>query len=254
MIKHLLFLVYAIASYVIFLATFLYAVGFVGGFLVPTQLDSPSRGPLAAAVCIDLGLLGVFALQHSIMARRWFKERWTQVVPWTIERSTYVLCASLALLLLFWQRRPIDISVWSIDSAGARLAIWALCAAGWASVLAVTFYISHFDLFGLRQVWLPLLGRPYIPVAFRTPAPYRLVRHPLYLGFLIAFWATPHMTLAHLLFAVATTAYIVLAIQFEERDLIHEHGSHYQTYRRTVPMLMPRLFRRALGDSATPGR
>jgi protein-S-isoprenylcysteine O-methyltransferase Ste14 len=243
--KHLLFLVYAVVSYVIFLATFLYAIGFVGGFLVPTQLDAPSRDPLPIALGIDVGLLTLFALQHSVMARKWFKERWTQIIPWAIERSTYVLCASLALLLLFWQWRPIGISIWSIDGANARLAIWVLCAAGWGTVLAMTFYINHFDLFGLRQVWLPLLGRPYVPVSFRTPMPYRVVRHPLYLGFLLAFWATPHMTLAHLLFALATTAYILLAIQFEERDLVREHGSQYQTYRRAVPMLMPRLFRRA---------
>ena len=156
-----------------------------------------------------------------------------------------MLCASLALLLLFWQWRPIGIVVWSIDAANARLAIWVLCAAGWATVLAMTFYINHFDLFGLRQAWLPLFGRPYAPVSFRTPLPYRVVRHPLYLGFLIAFWATPHMTLAHLLLAVSTTAYIVLAIQFEERDLIREHGSSYNAYRHRVPMLIPRLFRRS---------
>lgn len=242
--KHLLFLAYAIVSYVIFLSTFLYAVGFVGGFLVPTQLDAPSRGPLPVAVGVDVGLLTLFALQHSVMARKWFKERWTQIIPWAIERSTYVLCASLALLLLFWQWQPIGISVWSIDGERTRLVIWALCAAGWSTVLAITFYINHFDLFGLRQVWLPLRGRPYVPVSFRTPFPYRVVRHPLYLGFLVAFWATPHMTLAHLLFAISTTAYILLAIQFEERDLVREHGSLYQTYRRTVPMLMPRPFRR----------
>lgn len=242
--KHLLFLVYAVSSYAIFLCTFLYAVGFVGGLVAPTQLDSPSRDPLPIAAGIDVGLLTLFAVQHSVMARKWFKDRWTQIIPWAIERSTYVLCASLALLLLFWQWRPIGITVWSIDGAGARFAIWALCAAGWGTVLAVTFYINHFDLFGLRQVWLPLLGRPYVPVSFRTPFPYRVVRHPLYLGFLVAFWATPRMTLAHLLFALATTAYILLAIQFEERDLIREHGSLYLTYRRAVPMLMPRLLRR----------
>ena len=242
--KHLLFMTYAVVSYVIFLATFLYAIGFVGGFLVPTQLDAPSRGPLPLAIATDAGLLTLFALQHSIMARKWFKERWTQIVPWTIERSTYVLCASLALLLLFWQWRPIGILVWNIDEVYARLAIRALSAAGWATVLTMTFYINHFDLFGLRQAWLPLLGRPYLPVSFRTPLPYRLIRHPLYFGFLLAFWASPHMTLAHLLFAVSTTGYILLAIQFEERDLVREHGSEYQTYRRTVPMLTPRLFRR----------
>jgi protein-S-isoprenylcysteine O-methyltransferase Ste14 len=247
--KHLLFMLYAAVSYVIFLATFLYAIGFVGGFIVPTQLDAPSRDPLLLAIGIDAGLLTVFALQHSIMARKWFKERWTQIVPWAIERSTYVLCASLALVLLFWQWRPIGIVVWSIDGANARLAIWTLCAAGWATVLAMTFYINHFDLFGLRQAWLPLIGRPYVPVSFRMPFPYRVVRHPLYLGFLIAFWATPHMTLAHLLFAAATTAYIVLAIQFEERDLVREHGSHYQTYRRSVPMLIPLLLRRSVAQN-----
>jgi methanethiol S-methyltransferase len=251
--KHLLFLVYGVVSYVIFLVTFLYAIGFVGGFVVPTQLDAPSRDPLALAACIDVGLLAVFALQHSIMARRWFKERWTQIVPWAIERSTYVLCASLALLLLFWQWRPIGISVWSIDGTGARETLWVLCAAGWATVLVMTFYINHFDLFGLRQVWLPFVGRAYVPVSFRTPLPYRVVRHPLYLGFLVAFWATPHMTLAHLLFAVSTTAYILLAIQFEERDLVREHGSRYQTYRRAVPMLIPRFFRRATEDSVVSG-
>lgn len=242
--KHLLFMVYAMISYLIFLATFLYAIGFVGGFLVPTQLDGPSPGSRPIAVCIDVALLALFACQHSIMARKWFKERWTQVIPWAIERSTYVLCASLALALLFWQWRPLGITVWNITGSEARLAIWVLCAAGWATVLVMTFYINHFDLFGLRQVWLPLLGRPYTPISFRTPLPYRLVRHPLYLGFLVAFWATPHMTLAHLLFAAATTAYIVLAIQFEERDLIREHGSRYQMYRRAVPMLVPRLLRR----------
>jgi methanethiol S-methyltransferase len=242
--KHLLFMVYAVISYVIFLVTFLYAVGFVGGFLVPTQLDAPSRDPLPAAVGIDAGLLALFALQHSIMARKWFKERWTQLIPWAIERATFVLCASLALLLLFWQWRPIGLSVWSVDGVHAREAVWALCASGWATVLAMTFYINHFDLFGLRQIWLPLHGRPYVPVSFRTPLPYRVVRHPLYLGFLAAFWATPHMTLAHLLFAASTTVYIVLAIQFEERDLIREHGSRYEIYRRSVPMLIPPLFRR----------
>lgn len=243
--KHLLFMLYGIVCYGIFLGTFLYAIGFVGGFLTPTQLDSPARAPLASAIAIDTGLLALFALQHSIMARKWFKERWTQIIPWAIERSTFVLCASLALLLLFWQWRPLGILLWNIEGAQARLAIWALCAGGWATVLVMTFYINHFDLFGLRQVWLPLRGRPYVPVSFRTPLPYRIVRHPLYLGFLVAFWATPHMTLAHLLFAGATSAYILLAIRFEERDLVREHGNQYQTYRSAVPMLAPRLFRRA---------
>jgi methanethiol S-methyltransferase len=238
-LKRLLFFVYGVASYLIFLVTFLYAIAFVGGFAVPTHLDGRVQSSLAAALAIDCALLTVFAVQHSVMARRWFKERWTQIVPWTIERSTYVLFASLALLLLFWQWRPIGIQIWSVENAAARVVLWTLFAAGWATVLTVTFLINHFDLFGLRQVWLPLIGKPYARVPFRTPLPYRFVRHPLYFGFLLAFWMTPTMTLAHLVFAFATTAYIVLAIQFEERDLVSEHGAEYEEYRRTVPMLLP---------------
>jgi protein-S-isoprenylcysteine O-methyltransferase Ste14 len=239
MLKRLLFFAYGVAAYLLFLFTFLYAIAFVGGFVVPRRLDGPLETSLTAAIAIDCALLAVFAIQHSVMARRWFKERWTQIIPWTIERSTYVLCASLALLLLFWQWRPIGIEIWSVENPAARAALWTLFAAGWATVLVVTFLINHFDLFGLRQVWLPLVGKPYTPVSFRTPLPYRFVRHPLYFGFLLAFWMTPHMTLAHLVFAVATTAYIVLAIQFEERDLVAEHGASYEAYRRKVPMLLP---------------
>ena len=241
MFKRLLFFAYGVASYLIFLATFLYAIAFVGGFIVPRRLDGPLETSLAAAIAVDCALLAVFAIQHSVMARRWFKERWTQIVPWAIERSTYVLFASLALLLLFWQWQPIGIEIWSVDGVAVRAVLWTLFGAGWAIVLVVTFLINHFDLFGLRQVWLPLVGRPYTPISFRTPRPYRHVRHPLYFGFLLAFWMTPHMTLAHLIFAIATTAYIVLAIQFEERDLVAEHGAAYEAYRRRVPMLVPSL-------------
>jgi protein-S-isoprenylcysteine O-methyltransferase Ste14 len=173
------------------------------------------------------------------MARRWFKERWTQFVPWSIERATYVLASSLALLLLITQWRPIGIEIWSIENPVGQVILWTTFAVGWATVLVSTFLINHFDLFGMRQVTLPLLGRPYTPVSFRTPFLYRYVRHPLYLGWLLAFWATPHMTLAHLLFAVATTAYILIAIQLEERDLVAEHGRSYEEYRRQVPMLIP---------------
>ena len=250
MIKRLLFFAYGVVSYVIFLATFLYAIAFVGGFAVPRRLDGPLETSLPMALAIDCALLTVFAVQHSVMARRGFKERWTQIVPWAIERSTYVLCASLALLLLFWQWRPIGIEIWSVENAAARVAIWTLFATGWATVLIVTFLINHFDLFGLRQVWLPLIGRPYTRVPFRTPLPYRFVRHPLYVGFLLAFWMTPTMTLAHLVFALATTAYIVLAIQFEERDLVAEHGAAYEDYRRQVPMLVPGRRGQSLGLSA----
>jgi methanethiol S-methyltransferase len=239
--KRLSFFVFGVLAYVVFLGTFLYAIAFVGGFAVPTQLDGPPDPslPLALALAIDCALLTLFAVQHSVMARPWFKERWTQFVPWTIERSTYVLCASLALLLLFWQWQPLGVEIWTVEHPAGRLALWSLFAFGWATVLTVTFLINHFDLFGLRQVWLPLIGRPYTRVPFRTPLPYRFVRHPLYFGFLLAFWMTPTMTLAHLVFALATTAYIVLAIQFEERDLVTEHGAAYEHYRRLVPMLLP---------------
>jgi protein-S-isoprenylcysteine O-methyltransferase Ste14 len=172
---------------------------------------------MPAALLIDAALLTVFALQHSIMARRWFKERWTQLIPWAIERSTYVLCASAALLLMFWQWRPLGGVIWTVENPIGRSVLWLPFTLGWGTVLMMTFLINHFDLFGLRQVWLPLIGRPYKPVAFRTPLPYRLVRHPLYLGFLLAFWSTPHMTLAHLVFALATTGYVLIGIHFEQK-------------------------------------
>ena len=255
MFKRLFFFAYGLVCYAIFLATFLYAIAFVGGFIVPNRLDGPLEGSIASAIAIDCALLMVFAVQHSVMARRWFKERWTQIIPWTIERSTYVLAASLALSLVIWQWRPIGIEIWTVENPAARALLWALFAAGFGTVLVVTFLINHFDLFGLRQVWMPLIGKPYTPVNFVTPLPYRYVRHPLYFGFLLAFWSTPHMTLAHLVFAVATTAYIVLAIQFEEHDLIAEHGASYQEYRRKVPMLVPGLRPRQAREKrvASPG-
>lgn len=240
MFKRAMFFIYGVASYLIFLGTFLYAIAFVGGFAVPTQLDGPLSGSVLSALAVDAALLTLFAVQHSVMARRWFKERWTQIVPWAIERSTYVLFASLALLLLFWQWRPIGVEIWTVSHPVGRAVLWTLFATGWTTVLVVTFLINHFDLFGLRQVWLPLVGRPYTRVSFRTPLPYRYVRHPLYVGFVLAFWMTPRMTVAHLVFALATTVYIVIAIQLEERDLVAEHGEAYEEYRRTVPMLIPR--------------
>jgi len=247
MAKRILFFGYGLASYAVFLATFLYAMAFVGGCpLVPTALDGPLTGSLGSAIVVNCGLLLIFALQHSVMARRGFKERWTAIIPWTIERSTYVLASSLALILLFSQWRPIGIEIWSVENGAARAALWTLFGAGFGLVLLATFLINHFDLFGLRQVWLPLIGKHYTPVKLQTPRLYRHVRHPLYLGFLLAFWATPHMTLAHLLFAIATTGYILIAIQLEERDLVAEHGASYEAYRRRVPMLIPSLKAREL--------
>jgi methanethiol S-methyltransferase len=239
MVTRLAIFTYGLLSYLAFLGTFLYAIAFVSGIAVPTQLDGPATGPLGVSLAIDTGLLTVFALQHSIMARSWFKSWWTQYVPTTIERSTYVLCASVALMMLFALWRPLGGVVWSIERPAVAVALRVSAALGWSLVLFATFLINHFDLFGLRQVWLVLIGKPYTKLPFRTPALYRVVRHPLYLGFLIAFWSTPTMTLAHLVFAVATTAYIVLAIQFEESDLVAEHGAAYESYRRRVPMLIP---------------
>ena len=239
MAKRIGFFVYGVVCYAIFFVTFLYAIGFVGGFVVPRTLDGPRTAPLLAGIAINAVLLTIFAVQHSVMARKWFKERWTRVVSPVVERSTFVLAASLALILVFWQWRPLGGVVWSVEDRFARAILLALFAFGWALVLVSTFLINHFDLFGLRQVWLYLRNKPYTKLHFGTPGPYRVVRHPLYAGFLFAFWATPQMTYAHLLFAIATTAYILLAIQFEERDLVREHGASYEEYRRRVPMILP---------------
>ena len=239
MLKRTAFLAYGIACYAVFFATFLYALGFIGGFAVPTTLDGPRTLPLGTAVAIDMGLLALFAVQHSVMARRWFKERWTRIVPPALERSTYVLFSSLALIAMFWLWQPLGGSIWNVTHPVGRSVLYALYAAGFGLVLVSTFLINHFDLFGLRQVWLFFRGKPYTRLTFGTPGPYRLVRHPLYVGWFFAFWCTPTMTFAHLLFAIATTAYILIAIQFEERDLVHEFGETYEDYRRRTPMLVP---------------
>lgn len=241
MLKRTAFLAYGLLCYAIFFATFLYAIGFIGGFAVPTTLDGAPRGPVGRGIAINAGLLALFALQHSIMARRWFKERWTRVVAPALERSAYVLLSSLALIVLFWQWQPLGGTVWSVDDPLGRIILRSLFAFGFGLVLVSTFLINHFDLFGLRQVWLAFRGKPYTYLQFGTPGPYRLVRHPLYVGWFFAFWATPVMTYAHLLFAVATTVYILLAIQFEERDLVREHGRVYEEYRKRVPMVIPFL-------------
>jgi protein-S-isoprenylcysteine O-methyltransferase Ste14 len=247
MFKRIAFFIYGTLSYLIFLGTFLYAIGFIGNFGVPTTLDGVPSRPVEIALAIDVGLLGLFAMQHSIMARKWFKDWWTRIVPKPLERSTYVLFSSLALILLFWQWQPLGGVVWTIEDPLAQFVLRGLFAFGWALVLVSTFLINHFDLFGMRQVWLYLLDRPYTALRFGTPGPYRLVRHPLYVGWLFAFWSTPTMTLAHFLFSAATTAYILIAIQLEERDLVREHGDSYKAYRRSVPMLIP--FSRRRPDS-----
>ena len=239
MIKRVTIFVYGLVCYAVFFATFLYAIGFVGNYLVPRGIDGVPTTEFAKALLIDLGLLGLFAIQHSVMARPVFKRWVTKFIPESAERSTYVLAASVALIVLFYYWQPLGGVVWNVENGALRTALLVLCAFGWLLVLAATFLINHFDLFGLRQVWLQLRGRPYSTLRFSTPGPYRLVRHPLYLGFLFAFWATPTMTVTHLVFAIATTAYILIAIQLEVRDLVSALGDDYRHYRAQVPMIFP---------------
>jgi methanethiol S-methyltransferase len=239
MFKRITIFLYGLASYAVFLATFLYAIGFVGNFLVPRTLDGVPAESFDIALMVDLALLGIFVLQHSVMARPGFKAWLTRFMPASAERSTYVLASSLALIAMFYGWQPLGGVVWTVTDATARGVIWGAFAFGWLLVLISTFLINHFDLFGLRQVWLQLIGRPYTPIGFRTPWLYRYVRHPLYVGWFFAFWATPTMTLTHLLFAVMTTAYILVAIRFEERDLASQLGEPYRDYQERVPMLIP---------------
>jgi methanethiol S-methyltransferase len=232
-------LLYGVIAYLIFLATFLYAIGFVGNLGVPRSIDIGPSAPLGEALLIDIGLLLLFAVQHSVMARPAFKRWWTRFVPVSVERSTYVLVASIVLATLCWQWRPIPEPVWTVTDPLGVAVITTVFWLGWVILLISTFLISHFELFGLTQVVARLLNRKIPPPVFRTPFFYKRVRHPLYLGFLLAFWATPSMTMGHLLFAVATTGYILIAIALEERDLIALFGDEYRRYRSQVSMLIP---------------
>lgn len=237
--KKFIFLLYGVICYFAFFGTILYAIGFVGNFIVPKTIDGEPQSPLFQAILIDASLLLLFALQHSIMARPAFKRWWTKIVPVALERSTYVLLASLCLILMMWQWQPIGGVVWSVENEIVKTILLITYVLGWAIVFVSTFLINHFDLFGLRQTWMYFTGKPYTQLPFGLPLFYRFVRHPLYLGFLIAFWSASTMTAAHLLFAVLTTGYILTAIQFEEKDLVSHFGEKYRNYKKRAPMIIP---------------
>jgi protein-S-isoprenylcysteine O-methyltransferase Ste14 len=235
----ILAVIYGVAAYALCLGALLYAIGFIGGFVVPKTVDTGLVGSTSNALIIDMLLLSLFAVQHSVMARKPFKRWWTKIVPAAIERSTYVLLASLVLILVFWQWRPIPTIVWEVTNPAMQVALFGLSALGWATVLLSTALINHFELFGLQQVAFNLVGKTAAEPRFRTPLLYRVVRHPLYLGFIIAFWATPAMTVGHLFFALVTTLYILVGIVLEERDLIELFGDEYRRYRERVAMILP---------------
>lgn len=233
--------IYGLISYLIFFVSFLYAIGFVGNIAVPKSIDSGAAGALWPSLLVNLGLLGLFGLQHSGMARPGFKRWWTKIIPEPIERSTYVLFASSALILLMWLWQPMPAVVWSVEVEAGRTALWVLYGLGWGLVLVATFMISHAHLFGVKQVHRHWRGEEPAEPGFQTPGLYRYLRHPIMLGFLIAFWATPRMTVGHLVFALATTGYILVALRLEERDLVEAFGEKYRAYRERVPMFIPRL-------------
>ena len=238
MIGRVAALIYGVASYLVFFISFVYTVAFIGNYWVPKSIDVGSESGLMPSILINVALLGAFAVQHSVMARPAFKRWWTTIVPASCERSTYVLISSLLLILILWQWRPITTTIWRVEGVPAAI-LSAISWIGWLMALASTYSIDHFELFGLRQVFDTMRGAVARATAFKTPLLYRLVRHPLMLGFLLAFWATPHMTAGHLLFAVMMTGYILVGVQLEERDLVAQFGATYEQYRRRVPMLMP---------------
>ena len=257
--KKVLAYLYGIVCYLIFFGSFLWAIGFIAGVVVPKTIDSGTAGAFWPSLAINAGLLGLFGLQHSGMARSGFKRVWTKIVPETIERSTYVLFSSLALILLLWQWQPMPELIWSVEAEAGRIALWALQAFGWLTVLYTTFLISHAHLFGLKQVHQYWRDEEPEDPEFQTPGPYKYTRHPMMIGFFFAFWATPEMSVGHLVFALLTTGYTLVALQLEERDLIKVFGEKYRAYRRRVPMLIPRLGRstpmeQQHGDERAAGR
>ena len=252
--KRVAVFLYGVMSYAAFFLTFLYAVGFIGNFYVSKSLDSAARVPFWQALLMDALLLGIFAVQHSVMARPAFKRVLTRLIPEAAERSTYVLASSLALIALFAYWEPIGGVIWNVENPLLRLLVSFVFVVGFLIVLIATLLINHFDLFGLRQVWLYLIERPYTHLEFRTPFFYKYVRHPLYVGWFIAFWATPTMTGAHLLFAMMTSVYMLMAIRWEERDLVAVFGSRYENYRKEVPKLVPSLLPYLGGEESTAGK
>lgn len=250
LLKRVTVLIYGVVAYAIFFATFCYTIGFIGNFVVPKSMDSPATTTLGMAILINAGLLALFSVQHSVMARPFFKCWFTRIIPESAERSTYTLASSLALIALFWFWQPLGGVVWQVDNKIGQALLLAGLAAGFLLVLAVSFMINHFDLFGLRQVWLYFRNRPYTTVQFKTPALYKYVRHPLYVGWLLSFWCTPTMTLTHLFFAVLTTGYILVGMTLEERDLQDAHPE-YADYKRTTPAFVPRVGSAPTADEQT---
>ena len=239
--KRTMILAYGLINYAVFLGVFVYSIGFIGNLFVPLSLDSPPQSSMAYAIAVNLALLSAFAVQHSLMARPFFKRWLTKFIPEPMERSTYVLASNVAMIGLFVGWQPLGHEIWTITNPTAIVIAYSIFFAGWAVVFISTCLISHTDLFGLRQVWLCFCGKPYTDLKFVVPSLYKVVRHPLYVGWLMVFWATPTMTAGHLFFAVITTVYIIVAIQLEERDLTDYHGVAYVAYRNEVPMLIPRL-------------